>query len=205
MIALLAILEPIAVFGMIVDYIWSLRFTHPWSWAAILALILISHYIRRERATTLGFGIGNFRICVRHYGPALAIFVAGALVASLAFGTLRPIGLRQAALALGAYIPWGVFQQYMLNGYFLNRLESGLSQRVSTSVAAGLFAAVHTPNLVLMAITLAGGYLSAAVYRRHKNLYFLGLAHAVLGLTVFLAMPDFLIHHLYVGPGWFAH
>jgi membrane protease YdiL (CAAX protease family) len=203
--ALLAILEPLAVFGMIVDYIWSLHFTHPWSWAAILALVLASHFVRRERAATLGFCTGNFRICLRKYGPALALFVAVALGASLVFGTLRPIGWRRAGLLLGAYIPWGLFQQYMLNGYFLKRLESGLSQRISTSVAAGLFAAVHMPNLVLMAITLAGGYLSAAVYRQHKNLYFLGLAHAVLGLTVFLAMPDFLIHHLYVGPGWFAH
>jgi hypothetical protein len=104
-------------------------------------------------------------------------------------------------LALFAYLPWGVLQQYMLNGYFLNRFDRALPPSASAWLTAVLFGAVHTPNWFLMAVGLVGGWCATQVYRRHRNLYFLGIAHATIGFLLFVTVPDSVSHHLNIGPG----
>lgn len=184
-------------------YIWRFRVAHPWSWVFLLAAVLFSHCWRGERPSAIGCRASGFTVCLRRYGPLVAILVAGGIGCALEVGTLRPMTLRGMALALALYLPWGFFQQYLLNGYLLNRLESVLSPAKSATLASALFSLAHLPNWFLMITTLAGGYCANIVYRRHKNLYFLGLAHALIGFTIFVAAPDWLIHHLRVGPGWF--
>lgn len=197
------LLEPLAVFGLIMAYIWRFRVEHPWSWTFVLAAVLVSHLLRGEGPAAIGCRTQGFATCLRTYGPAVALIVAIGLGSALEWGTLRPMTTRAAAFALGLYLPWGLLQQYLLNGYLLNRLEKVLSPAKAAPVAAALFSLAHLPNWFLMIATLAGGYCANIVYRRHKNLYFLGLAHAVLGFTIFVAAPDWMIHHLRVGPGWF--
>jgi len=67
-------------------YIWRLRFTAPRAWVVILGFFILSHILRGERTAGLG---------------------------------LRMRGARAAAagaVGLLAYCPWGIFQQYLLNG-----------------------------------------------------------------------------------------
>jgi membrane protease YdiL (CAAX protease family) len=199
----LPLLESLAIFGLIMAYIWRFRVAHPWSWVCVLALILLSHILRRERPTAIGCRAQGFSVCLRKYGPPLLLIVAVFLSVALESGTLRPMTVTSAALSLGLYLPWGFFQQYLLNGYLLNRLESVLSPPKASTVAAGLFSLAHLPNWFLMIATLAGGLAANMVYRRHRNLYFLGIAHAILGFTIFVAAPDWMIHHLRIGPGWY--
>ena len=107
--------------------------------------------------------------------------------------------------AWAVYVPWGVFQQYALNGYFLNRIDRLVSPRVAPALAAALFSSAHLPNWFLMAVTLLAGYGCTLLYRRYHNLYSLGLAHGTLGFLLYLVIPDSISHHLVVGPGWFTH
>src|SRR5215813_4339609 len=53
---ILAILEPLIVFGFVMLYIWELRAAHPDLWMAILGLMLLSHLLRREGYDTVGLG-----------------------------------------------------------------------------------------------------------------------------------------------------
>jgi membrane protease YdiL (CAAX protease family) len=200
-----SLVEALAVFGLIMAYIWRFRSTHPWSWTIIFAIILLSHIVRGERPGRIGFRARGFGACLLIYGPAVALLVAAVLAGAMALGTSREMTLRGAALSLALYLAWGLFQEYLLNGYLLNRLESALPRDRAAPLAAMLFSLVHLPNWFLMMVTLAGAFCAGIVYRRHNNLYFLGLAHAILGFTIFVAAPDWLIHHLRVGPGWFRH
>jgi membrane protease YdiL (CAAX protease family) len=127
-------------------------------------------------------------------------FVGGGILLQ----TTRPIGFDQGLTAWLGYVPWGLFQQYVLNGYFMNRFDAVVSRRAAPVVSAALFSGAHTPNLFLMGVTLLAGYCCARVYRRYRNLYFLGLAHGTLGFLLFLVVPDSISHHLTVGPGWFS-
>ena len=200
-----ALLEPFSIFGLIMAYIWDWRYSYNRSWLIILGLMLFSHWRRRERAKTLGFDWRNFRPCAEELAPALLFLILLLLGCGLLFSTTRPMGWEGAMMALAAYVPWGVFQQYVLNGYFLNRIDRLVPQRTAPVLTAALFSSAHLPNWFLMAVTLIAGYGCARLYRRHHNLYCLGLAHAALGFLLYLVIPDSISHHLTVGPGWFTH
>ncbi len=186
-------------------YIWRWRVAHPWSWTCVLAVIFLSHYLRGERPSSLGCRTTGFIDCSRRYGLTVALLLIVALLSAVEWGTLRSISLGHAALGLALYLPWGFFQQYLLNGYMLNRLEAALSPAKSAGLASALFSLAHLPNWFLMVVTLALGLVANLVYRRYKNLYFLGIAHALLGFAIFVAAPDAWIHHLRIGPGWFRN
>lgn len=200
-----AILEPVTVFVMIMAYIWDLRYSHPRLWLGILALILASHWLHRERAENLGFRRRGLGECLREFAPALTFVSLALLGCGILLNTTRQIGFEQGLTAWMGYVPWGIFQQYVLNGYFMNRFDGLVSHRSAPVVSAALFSGAHTPNLFLMLVTLLAGYCCARVYRRYRNLYFLGIAHGTLGFLLFLVVPDSVSHHLTVGPGWFRH
>jgi len=193
-------MEPLALFAAIMAYIWVLRSAHPWLVVPILPLVVFSHFARRERAPSLGFRTAQLRECLRKFGPVLGALVVVTLAGGWWLGTIRPIGLDRAALGLALYLPWGLFQQYLLNGYFLKRFDTVLPPLASDATTAVLFSAVHCPNLFLMLFTPVAGYASIQIYRRYRNLYFLGMAHAMIGFLLFMVFPDTVIHHLNIGP-----
>jgi membrane protease YdiL (CAAX protease family) len=201
----LALIEPLLVFGLIVAYIWKLRFIYPMSWIAIPALMIVSHVLHHESARGLGFQLHNLASALSESGPPLILIVLLLLAGGAALRTIRPIGYEDALLALAAYLPWGLSQQYALNGYFLNRFEAALSPRRASVLTALFFCAVHAPNPFLVAITFPLGWCCTLLYRRTHNLYFLGIAHAAVGLVLLLVVPDSVSRHLRVGPGWFRH
>jgi membrane protease YdiL (CAAX protease family) len=197
----LAALEPAGMFVFIMGYIWIWRARHPYLWIAILACLLLSHWLHREGARELGFGRASLSECAHRFAPLLTVLALVMLAAGLLLNTTRRMAADQAFLALFAYLPWGVVQQYMLNGYFLNRFDRAFSPRASAWITAVLFGVVHTPNWFLMGVALVGGWCATQVYRRHRNLYFLGMAHATIGFLLFVTVPDSISHHLNVGPG----
>jgi membrane protease YdiL (CAAX protease family) len=195
-----AILEPILMYTLILAYIWKLRHVETKLWIPILALMLLSHVFHREIPRRLGFGLRNLRECTHELAPAVAFLAIVMVACGLLLHTTRRIGFDSAFLSLAAYLPWGLLQQYILNGYFFNRLAPLFPRRIAALIAAVLFSGAHVPNPFLMAVTLIGGYFSALVYSRHRNLYILGLAHAAVGFLLYLLVPDSISHHLRVGP-----
>jgi len=51
-----------------------------------------------------------------------------------------------------------------------------------------------------MPVTLAGGFACTLVYRRHRSLYALALAHGIVGFSLLLVVPDSISAHFLVGP-----
>jgi membrane protease YdiL (CAAX protease family) len=198
-----AILEPSVIFALILAYIWELRYLYRNLWMAILALMLLSHLVRGEAPAKLGFHLRHLRDCLREWLPALTLLVLALLAGGILANSIREIGFDRKVLALAAYLPWGVVQQYVVNGYFLNRFDAVVSRRAASLATAAAFSCAHTPNWFLMMVTLLLGYCSTRIYRRYPNLYFLGMAHATVGFLLYLVVPDSISHHLNVGPGWF--
>jgi membrane protease YdiL (CAAX protease family) len=201
----IALLEPLTAFALIMAYIWQLRYSYRGFWLAILAGMIVSHLVRRENTQVLGFHRRNLRKSLEEFAPLLAFFGLAMLGAGMLLQTTRPIRFGDAVLAFAGYLPWGTFQQYLLNGYFLNRFTGAMPARAASVASAVLFSGAHLPNWFLMAVTLITGYACAHIYLRHKNLYFLGIAHATIGFLLFLVVPDSVSHHLVVGPGFFGH
>jgi hypothetical protein len=196
--------EAALVFSLVLIYIWWLRFRSPYSWILILALVVASHLYRGETFGALGFRRVNDGVA--SLALAVALIAVVLLAIGLIFHTIREVSWRLGVSSFVVYCSWGLFQQYVLNGYFVNRFSEFLPQRTqAVSALAGVcFSLAHAPNWFLMAIALAGGDLSARVYLRYRNLYFLGLAHGIIGFLIYLVAPDSISHHLYVGPKWFS-
>jgi membrane protease YdiL (CAAX protease family) len=199
----LARLEPLLMFALILAYIWKLRLIHPNSWIVIPALMIASHLLRHESPHALGFELHGLPGGLKELAPVLIAIAIVLLSAGILLHTLRQMDFPGVLLSLAAYLLWGLAQQYMLNGYFLNRFDAALSSHAANLFAALLFSAVHAPNPFLMAVTLPLGWCATLVYRRTRNLYLLGVAHGVIGLLLFIVVPDSISHHLRVGPGWF--
>jgi hypothetical protein len=200
----IAVLEPLAVFSLIMAYIWELRHSHHLMWLWILAFMILSHLVRQERVEGLGFHLTNLRECLDEFLPALIFLFLSMVAVGMLLQTTRHIRFGDAFLAWFGYLPWGIFQQYLLNGFCLNRFARAMAPRDASLASAALFCGVHLPNWFLMGVTLLAGYCSARLYLRHRNLYFLGIAHATVGFLLFLVVPDSISHHLVVGPGWFG-
>jgi len=198
-------MEPLLMFGLIIAYIWKLRAIHPNLWIVIPALMFVSHLLHHETPRALGFELHGLASRLKQLAPLLALIAAVLLSMGALFHTIRPIGIRGVLFALLPYLPWGLMQEYVLNGYFFNRLDALVSPSAAGALAALLFSAAHAPNPFLMAVTLPLGWCATLLYRRTRNLYLLGIAHAIIGLLLFLTVPDFISNHLRVGPGWFHH
>ena len=199
----IAAVEAFVVFGLIIGYIWRFRSTRPASWLAILAVLILSHAARGETSLTLGFRRDNLEACLRAVMPFLLLAALSLLTFGMVFRTFRGIRPGEAIMGIVAYSIWGLFQQYLLNGYFVNRL-TGISDAAPPGavalLAAALFAIAHLPNSFLMVVTMIGGYFAAKVYLRYRNLYVLGFAHGVLGFLLSQSLPEWLTGHFYVGP-----
>jgi membrane protease YdiL (CAAX protease family) len=57
-------------------------------------------------------------------------------------------------------------------------------------LTAALFSSARLPNWFRMAVALLAGYGSTCLYRRHRDLYSLGVAHGMLGFLLYLVIPD---------------
>lgn len=202
------LLEAVFIFVLIIYYIWRIRPEFPEFWRGIFALILFSHVYRRETAAALGFRWRNLPISLRRFSPILMGLAAVLVAAGVLSHTIRDVGIRMGFFSLVYYFFWGLFQQYLLNAYFVNRFLEYSSDAASSRVpilSALFFAGVHAPNWFLMIATGLGGYFCAKAYVRYRNLFFLGFAHGLIGFLLYLVAPDSISHHLYVGPKWFLH
>lgn len=199
--------EAALIFVAILLDIWWLRFHLAAAWAPILAVIVLSHVARGETPRWIGFRLDNLAAAWRRIGVFLFATAGALFAAGLLAGTIRDVRTDSAVGDLILYCFWGLLQEYVLNGFFVNRLAEARQAPSAHAVAleaAVLFATAHVPNWFLMLVTLAGGYLAARVYQRDRNLFVLGLAHGVIGILIYLVVPDSISRHLYVGPRWFS-
>ena len=198
------LVELIFGYGMIVGIIWT-----PERWQRVLSpvallltlLVVLAHRHNRDE---LGLGARDF---VRSLWilPAAAGLAALSIFAAAKIGTLHPLYKADFAHISG-YVLWTIYQQFLLQDYFMDRLLRLVSGEAAAVTLAGtLFAAAHLPNLVLAAATLLWGIVSCALFRRYHNLWALGLAQGLLGLCFAVCVPDALHHHLRVGLGFLRY
>lgn len=193
--------EMIFGFGLIMLILWlperAQIILGPLALAATLSVVMQ----RRPSRDELGLS-GRSLISSLWILPAsVAVTVASVLLAGKA-GTLHP--LYTPGLAhIGGYVLWTIYQQFLLQVYFMPRLLRILpSDQVAITLAASLFAAAHLPNLPLTAATLVWGAVSCTLFLRYRNVYILGLAQGLLGLCFAICVPDALHHHMRVGLGY---
>lgn len=137
------------------------------------------------------------------------IVAAGGLAAAgiplVAWVTGHPVPANSGWPTLGnilPYIVWAFGQQFFLQSFFFLRLESRMGARWAVVTSSVLFTLAHLPNLALTALTILGAVFFAEMFRRHRSIFPLGIAHALLGLAIAYSFPDSFMHHMRVGLGY---
>jgi membrane protease YdiL (CAAX protease family) len=188
-------------YGLILFVIWMPEHLQRVLSPVVLVVTLGIVLARRPSRDELGLGRRGFL-------PSLWILPAAAVLAVLSvllakrLGTFHPL-FKGDIQHVAGYILWTLYQQILLNDYFLPRLTRLLRSEIAAVPAtAVLFAGAHLPSPWLTVATLVWGTISCFLFRRYRNLYVLGLAQGLLGLTFAVCVPDALHHHLRVGLGY---
>lgn len=198
------LIELILGYGFIVSVIWMPE--RPQRIFSLIALLLTLLVVlaRRQSRDELGVGMRGLAASLWILPAAGAICALSVFVAAKA-GTLHPLYKADFKHIFG-YVLWTIYQQFLLQDYFMPRLSRLVSSESAAVVLAGvLFAVAHLPNLTLTAATLVWGIVSCALFRRYRNLWALGLTQGLLGLCFAVCVPDALHHHLRVGLGYLRY
>ncbi|MCL5005040.1 MAG: CPBP family glutamic-type intramembrane protease [Acidobacteria bacterium] len=199
--------EILAVYAGILLYIWRWQHTHPYVWVALLAIIVLSHFVHHDHLREMGLTGHELRPCARVIFPLFIVVAVPAVI----FGLWKRdwvimLPYAHAWLSFGGYAVWCSFQQYLAQAYFYRRLRSVIKTPHLSSVAvATMFAGAHIPNTILMVATFVGGFIFAEVFVRHPNIWPLALVQAVAGFLIGGLSPASLIHNMRVGPGYYLY
>lgn len=137
--------------------------------------------------------------------PAAAVTMVVSALIARRVGTLHPL-YKGDLKHIAGYVLWTIYQQFLLQDYFMPRLARlAGSQNYAVTIAGTLFAVAHMPNLSLTAATLVWGILSCALFERYRSVYVLGTAQGLLGLCFAISVPDAWHHHLRVGLGYLRY
>ena len=158
---------------------------------------------RRPSLDQLGLGWRGLASAWWILPAASGLAVLGIVVAQ-EIGTFHPLYAPDFS-HVGGYVVWTIYQQFLLQDYFMPRLARVLNGDWAITVAASLFALAHLPNVPLTIATLVWGVVSCLLFRRYRSLYFLGIAQGLLGLCFALCVPDVWLHHMRVGLGYYHY
>ncbi len=187
-------------YGLLEASLWTEGHSQRMFALATAVWIVLASVLNRRSPRELGLSAKGLR-------PALvAIPIATAAAAVIILvgwqsGSLHVLfGARPPVWHSIGYAIWALMQQFILNSFFFLNLEFLLgSSRRALWGATALFCIAHIPNPVLMAGTFVAALFFISMFRRYRNIYPLGVAHAVLGLSLAITVPDVWMRHMRVG------
>ncbi|HEX8924675.1 MAG TPA: CPBP family intramembrane glutamic endopeptidase [Terriglobales bacterium] len=136
--------------------------------------------------------------------PCAVGLSAGMVTAAYLSGTLHTLFGMPRPFPNGiVYAFWAVEQEFMLQSFYFVTLRKLVPERWAILGSAVLFSVAHLPNPVLTVLTFFGGYIFTSLFARYRSVYIVGVAHAVLGLSLAMVVPDSVIHHMQVGLGYY--
>lgn len=196
--------EVIFGYGLILFAIWTPEFPQRILSPIALVVTLVIVLARRPGRDDLGLGLRGL-VASLWILPAAIVLAFVSLLVARHLGTLHPLYKGDFKHVTG-YVLWTLYQQFLLNDYFMPRLTRLLaSENAAVALAAVLFSAAHLPSMWLATATLVWGAISCALFLRYRNLYALGLAQGLLGVCFAVCVPDAVHHHLRVGLGYLRY
>ncbi len=115
-----------------------------------------------------------------------SLFLAPFLIAGVVFAFIRGVYRPEHFLiALLVYPIWGLVQQALFQGIFLESFRRIHLPNVGIVATSLLFVAVHYPSKTLMGYTAIAGPLFSWIYHQRPNVFPLAFYHGVLGAFVY--------------------
>ena len=114
----------ITFYAIIIFGVWRGYDMHDHDWFYLFTLMGMAgvHGFYREGFKRIGFRPKSLKVTFVENGERLLWLVLLILFLGLWFGSVRYTDSWRFVSNLGATLIWGLFQQYLLNGFFVNRL-----------------------------------------------------------------------------------
>ncbi len=199
-------LEVAVTYGLVLLALWTPTPLQTWLGWIILAWVFSATAASGHDARTLGFRPS--RPWRSLWVVGIAILAAGlAIWISAQIHTLHPLPIGvPAVVRTWKYFLWAFLQQFLMQDFFLLRLLRLLPSKTAAVIAATvLFASAHLPNPLLVMVTLLWGAAACALFLCYRDLYSLGIAHAILGICLAVAVPNPVHHGMRVGLGYLRY
>jgi membrane protease YdiL (CAAX protease family) len=200
------LLELLVAYTLILITAWTSGRTQRFLFYASGGWILLNSIFPRRTRKLVGFRLSGLQ---HSWWIAATVLAAGGFAVAIAadVGTLQlPSRIEQLPVRIFGYVVWSFVQQYILQDYFLQRLRRLTAHTSIAVVTTGLlFALAHLPNPLLTIAALVWGVTSCALFMRYRDIYSLGVAHAVLGLCIAFTVPDAMHHGMRVGSGYMTY
>jgi len=190
-------------YGLILLAVWT---PQPWQrvfyWAG-LTWVLLATGFSFDGWSAMGLRIAGSLRSLWVIGLALMLAAAAVCVA----GRLHTLHLPEYPVLFvkryWAYTIWAFLQEFLLMDFFLLRLLRLLpNKKTAVMAAACLFALAHLPNPILVPVTLLWGIVACLLFLQYRNLYTLGMAHAIFGICIATTVPGPVDHNMRVGLGY---
>jgi membrane protease YdiL (CAAX protease family) len=195
--------QVVIAFLLVEGAVWAARLSVRSRWALSAGVtVIVFGLVDRPSLRRLGLGLPNT------LGGSLTLaasFATAVVMVFLARGAGGPIPANPTFPNMHLawqYLIWALLQEFMLQSFFYTRFEELLGSSTAVWVTATVFAMVHLPNMILTTSTLIGGLFFCEMFRRYRSIYPLAIAHAILGLTLSITVPDVLLMHMRVGIGY---
>jgi hypothetical protein len=201
-----AILELALGYILILLVLWTPR---PWQRPLyILAAIVVAAILCFGFTSAQSMGLRTANFLRSLWIVAVALLISAASIAlAIDFQTLHPVHGPTAFLKrYWGYALWSFVQQLLLQDFFLRRLRLLLpSAGLAALTAAAIFSIAHLPSPVLTLVTFIMGLASCLLFLHYRNLYPLAIAHAILGITLAITLPNAVIRNMRVGLGYLTY
>lgn len=175
-VAAYALLSLVFLSTLMLHQNWLVTYASVISWALMLLVLALVYWQRKVFYTVHNWALPVWFITA--FGAVLLLSLTGFEVD---FMTSLPM-----------YFLWACIQQLLLGPVFSHYLMRYLqTSRFVTACWVGvLFSIIHTPNHVLMLVTLCAGVAWSYAWLRYQNIYANAFSHALLALLFYQVMPD---------------
>jgi Type II CAAX prenyl endopeptidase Rce1-like len=200
------LLDLVVGYGLILVVIWTPAPLRSVLYFVTLAWIGYTTWSSFSGWDAMGVRVAGFFRSLWVVGVALCLAACAVFFAGRMQTLHAPNTTLRLVQGFWGYAVWSFFQQFLLQDFVMRRLlKLTNDRRVAVIGAAGLFALAHLPNPVLTVMTLVWGVASCLVFLRYRNLFTLGMAHAILGICVAVTLPASVQHNMRVGLGYLRY
>ena len=193
-------------YGLILIVIWTPAPLRSVLYFVTLGWIGFATWNSFDSWDAMGVRLKGFFSSLWVAGVALCVSLVGVLLARRLETLHAPHSPLRFVQSFWGYAIWSFFQQFLLQDFVLRRLLRLIAdKRAAVLVAAVLFALAHLPNPLLTVMTLVWGVAACLTFLRYRNLFTLGMAHAILGVCVAITVPATVQHNMRVGLGYLRY
>ncbi|MEO0797094.1 MAG: CPBP family glutamic-type intramembrane protease [Verrucomicrobiota bacterium] len=161
-------------------------FIVPLLFVLVLYAYLESRFGDRDFAY-FGVRTDNLKDATRLSCMVLGPILLGLTIYALINGVHHPLHF---FYALMLYPIWGLIQQFVFQGIFLNACKKVGLGYFSILLAAFAYTIVHYPSMFMIKFTALGGLLFAGLFYFRPNIIPLGIFHGIFGAFLYYVLRD---------------